>query len=252
MKLTIPEFSLVVLVGASGSGKSHFAQKIFKRTEVISSDYCRGLVSDNENDQAATKDAFDVLQYIAAKRLAGARLTVIDATNVQMEARKPLLALAQEYHCLAIAIVLNLPEGVCGIQVTVVDDQGRVPALAGTRQGDLALRRVPGLRILGGAGNDQFELPRLHVGRRLPGLGRLLASGEDCRGEREEERAIEDHRGGSWFRGIAAEYEVGTRSEMPDSAQGSSGAPGGNSPASNTQRVAPEARAPAGWWSCRR
>jgi protein phosphatase len=113
MKLTIPEFSLVVLVGASGSGKSHFAQKIFKRTEVISSDYCRGLVSDDENDQAATKDAFDVLQYIAAKRLAGARLTVIDATNVQMEARKPLLALARQYHCLAIAIVLNLPEGVC-------------------------------------------------------------------------------------------------------------------------------------------
>jgi protein phosphatase len=113
MKLTIPEFSLVVLVGASGSGKSHFAQKVFKRTEVISSDYCRGLVSDDENDQAATKDAFDVLKYIAAKRLAGARLTVIDATNVQMEARKPLLALALQYHCLAIAIVLNLPEGVC-------------------------------------------------------------------------------------------------------------------------------------------
>ena len=113
MKLTIPEFSLVVLVGASGSGKSHFALKHFKRTEVLSSDYCRGLISDDENDQAATKDAFDVLQYIAAKRLAGARLTVIDATNVQMEARKPLLALARQYHCLAIAIVLNLPEGVC-------------------------------------------------------------------------------------------------------------------------------------------
>ena len=113
MKLTVPEFSLVVLVGASGSGKSQFALKHFKRTEVLSSDYCRGLVSDDENDQAATKDAFDVLQYIAAKRLAGSRLTVIDATNVQMEARKPLLALARQYHCLAIAIVLNLPESVC-------------------------------------------------------------------------------------------------------------------------------------------
>ncbi len=113
MKLTIPEFSLVVLVGASGSGKSHFALDHFKPTEILSSDYCRGLVSDNENDQAATDDAFDVLQYIAAKRLAGARLTVIDATNVQMEARKPLLALARQYHCLAVAIVLNLPEGLC-------------------------------------------------------------------------------------------------------------------------------------------
>jgi protein phosphatase len=113
MKLTLPEFSLVVLVGASGSGKSCFALKHFKRTEVLSSDYCRGLVSDDENDQAATGDAFDVLRYIAAKRLAAARLTVIDATNVQIEARKPLLALAREYHCLAVAIVLNLPEGVC-------------------------------------------------------------------------------------------------------------------------------------------
>ena len=113
MKLTIPEFSLVVLVGASGSGKSHFARKNFKRTEVLSSDYYRGLVSDDENSQSATKDAFDVLQYVAAKRLAGARLTVIDATNVQMEARKPLLALARQYHCLAVAIVLNLSERVC-------------------------------------------------------------------------------------------------------------------------------------------
>ena len=112
-QLKIPEFSLVVLVGASGSGKAHFARTHFKPTEVLSSDTCRGWVSDDENDQAATADAFDVLQYVAAKRLAGARLTVIDATNVQREARRPLLALARKYHCLAVAIVLNLPERVC-------------------------------------------------------------------------------------------------------------------------------------------
>ena len=81
MKLTIPEFSLVVLVGASGSGKSRFARTHFKPTEVLSSDHCRALVADDENDQSATRDAFDVLHYIAAKRLAAARLTVIDATN---------------------------------------------------------------------------------------------------------------------------------------------------------------------------
>ena len=113
MKLTVPEFSLVVLVGASGSGKSQFARENFKPTEVLSSDYCRGLVSDDENSQAATKDAFDVLQYIAAKRLSAARLTVIDATNVQREARKPLVALARKYHCLPVAIILNLPESLC-------------------------------------------------------------------------------------------------------------------------------------------
>jgi protein phosphatase len=113
MKISIPELSLVVLVGASGSGKSSFAREHFKPTEVLSSDFCRGLVSDHENDQTATKDAFDVLNYIAGKRLKAGRLTVVDATNVQPEARKPLVALAREHHVLPVAIVLNLPEKLC-------------------------------------------------------------------------------------------------------------------------------------------
>ena len=110
MKLTIPELSLVVLVGVSGSGKSSFARRHFKATEVLSSDFCRGLVSDDENSQAATNDAFDVLHFIARKRLAAAKLTVVDATNVQKEARKALVELAREFHCLPVAIVLDLPE----------------------------------------------------------------------------------------------------------------------------------------------
>ena len=80
---------------------------------MLSSDFCRGLVSDNENDQAATNDAFDVLHYIANKRLAVGRLTVIDATNVQPEARGPLVKLDREFHVLPVAIVLNLPESLC-------------------------------------------------------------------------------------------------------------------------------------------
>jgi len=100
-------------MGPSGSGKSTFAARHFLPTEIISSDRCRALVSDDENNQAATKDAFDVLHFIAAKRLAAGRLTVIDATNVQPEARKPLIALAKQYHVLPVAIVLNLPEQLC-------------------------------------------------------------------------------------------------------------------------------------------
>lgn len=113
MRITVPELSLVVLIGASGSGKSTFAKKHFLPTEILSSDYCRGLVSDNENDLSATNVAFEVLHFIAAKRLAAGRLTVVDATNVQPEARKPLVELARRFHALPVAIVLNLPEKLC-------------------------------------------------------------------------------------------------------------------------------------------
>ena len=113
MTISIPELSLVVLVGVSGSGKSSFAARHFLPTEVLSSDFCRGLVSDDENDQAATPAAFDVLHYVAGKRLEAGRLTVVDATNVQPEARKPLVALAKKHHVLAVAIVLDVPEAVC-------------------------------------------------------------------------------------------------------------------------------------------
>ncbi len=111
--LILPELAFVVLVGASGSGKSTFARKHFKATEVLASDACRGLVADDENDQTATKDAFEILHFIAAKRLAAGRLTVVDATNVQPEARKPLVELARRYHVIPVAIVFNLPEKLC-------------------------------------------------------------------------------------------------------------------------------------------
>jgi protein phosphatase len=113
MEVKIPELALVVLVGPSGSGKSTLARTLFKPTEVLSSDFCRALVSDDENNQAATNDAFEVLHFIAAKRLRAGKLTVIDATNVQPEARKSLITLAREYHCLPVAVVLDFPERLC-------------------------------------------------------------------------------------------------------------------------------------------
>jgi protein phosphatase len=113
MNLTIPDLSLVVLVGPSGCGKSTFARRHFGPFEVLSSDYCRGLVSNDENDQSATKAAFELLHYIAARRLERGLLTVVDATNVQPEARKPLVALAREYHVLPVAIILDVPVRLC-------------------------------------------------------------------------------------------------------------------------------------------
>jgi protein phosphatase len=97
MKISIPNLSLVVLIGPSGSGKSTFARTRFLPTEVLSSDVCRGMVGDDENNQAVTSEAFSLLHFIAAQRLALGRLTVTDATNVQPEARKPLVELARKF-----------------------------------------------------------------------------------------------------------------------------------------------------------
>lgn len=113
MKVAIPDLALVALVGVSGSGKSSFADRHFSRTEVVSSDYCRGLISDDENDQSASQAAFDLVHYIAAKRLEAGRLTVVDATNVQPESRRALVALAKKHHVLSVAIVLNVSTEVC-------------------------------------------------------------------------------------------------------------------------------------------
>jgi len=145
MTIKVPELSLIVLIGASGSGKSTFAARHFLPTEVLSSDFCRGLVSDDENDQASTNDAFDVLHYIAGKRLAAGRLTVVDATNVQVESRRQLVTLAKGHHVLAIAVVLDVP-----IEVCVARNEGRPDRTFGghvvRRQLDQLRRSLRGLR----------------------------------------------------------------------------------------------------------
>jgi len=109
----IPELALVALIGASGSGKSTFARSHFLATEILSSDFFRGLVSDDENDQSSSSDAFDALYYLLEKRLARGKLTVVDATNVRAEDRKRLIETARKYHCFAIALVIDTPERTC-------------------------------------------------------------------------------------------------------------------------------------------
>ena len=111
--IVVPDLCLVVLIGVSGSGKSSFARKHFLPTEVVSSDFCRGLVSDDENDQTATVAAFEVLHTIVDKRLQGGRLTVVDATNVRPEDRRRLVQLARSNHVLPVAVVLDVPPEVC-------------------------------------------------------------------------------------------------------------------------------------------
>ena len=143
--ITIPELSLVVLIGVSGSGKSTFARTHFLPTEVLSSDACRGMVSDDENNQAATKDAFDLLHFIARKRLAAGKLTVVDATNVQPESRKAFVEIAREFHCLPVAIVLDLPERMAHERNQAREDRAFGPHVIRQQSQQLhkALRKLP-------------------------------------------------------------------------------------------------------------
>ena len=127
MEITIPRLSLVMLVGVSGSGKSSFAKKHFLETEVLSSDFCRALMTDNENDQTVTQEAFEILHFLARKRLEKGRLTVIDATNVKPASRRPLVALAREYHVIPVAIVFDLPLEVCQKRTAARNDRRLEP-----------------------------------------------------------------------------------------------------------------------------
>ena len=107
--IVIPDPSLVVLVGPAGSGKSTFAARHFGSDEILSSDAFRGLISGNEADQRVTRAAFGVLHRRLRTRLLARRLTVVDATNVERTARRPLVARARAAGLPAIAVVFDLP-----------------------------------------------------------------------------------------------------------------------------------------------
>jgi protein phosphatase len=146
--MTIPDPSLVLLIGASGSGKSTFALAHFRPTEVISSDTCRALVSDDEGLMDATGDAFDVLRYIACKRLARGKLTVVDATSVKPEHRSALMELARQYHALSVAIVLNVPSRVCLERNRLRPERSFGPHVVRGHTRELQ-RSLPGLKLEG-------------------------------------------------------------------------------------------------------
>ncbi|MCF2526347.1 polynucleotide kinase-phosphatase [Yinghuangia soli] len=132
--LAIPDLALVVLVGTTGAGKSTFARTHFKHTQILSSDFFRGMVADDENDQSASKDAFDLLHHVAGKRLAAGRLTVIDATSVQRGAREQLVKLARDHDVLPVAIVLDVPEDICFARNSTRPDRAHLPRNVITRQ----------------------------------------------------------------------------------------------------------------------
>jgi protein phosphatase len=174
--LKIPELCLVVLVGTTGSGKSTFAARHFLPTEVVSSDFCRGLVSDDENDQSATTSAFEVLHLIVGKRLEAGRLSVVDATSVQVESRRALIELAKQHHALAVAVVLDLPAALCAVRNESRPDRQFGPHVLRNQRTQLqrsmkGLRREGFHRVYVLSGEDEiavasFERERLWNDRR--------------------------------------------------------------------------------------
>lgn len=145
MKLEFPELSLVLLIGPSGAGKTTFSRRHFRATEILSSDAFRAMISDDESNQAVSTDAFTVLQAVAERRLAHGRLTVIDATNVKPDARRPLIELAKRHHAFAVAIVLDLPDRLLAERATSRNDR-QIPPQILAQQAKALRRSIAGLR----------------------------------------------------------------------------------------------------------
>lgn len=140
MNITLPELSLIALVGPSGAGKSTFARAHFRPTEVLSSDAFRALISDDENNQGVSADAFEAMHLVVSKRLRHGRLTVVDATHLQEAARRPLIQLAKEHHVLPVAVVFDVPLSVCLARTSARSDRSVPPAVV--RQQHQLLHRV--------------------------------------------------------------------------------------------------------------
>ncbi len=158
MTLHLPELSLVLLIGPSGAGKSTFARRLFLPTEIISSDACRAVVSDDEGDQSVTPQAFELLHFILRQRLALGRLCVVDATNLDPADRAKLIALAREYHVLPAAIVFRIDEKTCAARNAARPDRDFGPHVL-RRQCSQLRRGLKGIKREGFRSLTVFRTP---------------------------------------------------------------------------------------------
>ena len=197
IRLSIPDLSLVVLIGVSSAGKSTFAREHFLSTEVLSADFFRGVVADDENSLEATDDAFAALHFVAARRLARGLLTVVDATNVQPEARKPLVELAKRYHAQPVAIIFDLPQAICKERTAARTDRDLPPHVI-PRQHRQLRRGLKGLKREG--------LRRIFTLRSPADVARVEVVREKLWPDRREERGPFDIIGD--VHGCCAELEA--------------------------------------------
>ncbi len=120
-QIILPRRTLIVLCGPAGSGKSTFANMFveqhaeqgYRATTIVSSDYCRALVCDDETNQQVNRDTFDLFYYIINKRMFQNRLTIADSTALLADARQRLLNLAQQHHYVTCLLVFNMSLATC-------------------------------------------------------------------------------------------------------------------------------------------
>ena len=145
MNVNVPELCMVAMVGTSSAGKSTLAKRLFAPTEIISSDQCRAMVSDNPNNQEATKDAFNILHTILTARLKAMKLAVVDATNLQPRHRRHILKIARDNDCHAIAIAMETPMAEC-LERNRQRPGRDIPERRLRHQGQLLRHSIRGLR----------------------------------------------------------------------------------------------------------
>ncbi len=196
-RLDVPELALVALVGVTGSGKSTFARRHFRPTQVLSSDTFRSMVADDENDQSASTAAFDALHHVAGLRLRAGRLTVVDATNVQPFARAQLVRVAREHDVLPVAIVLDVSEEICWARTEARPDRDFGRPVVARQHRDLrrslgqlqreGFRKVHILRGPGEVESAEIHFERLFNDRtEFTGPFDIIGDVHGCRTELEE------------------------------------------------------------------
>lgn len=152
-RLILPRRTLLVLCGLAGSGKSTFAERHFPETNIVSSDRCRGMICDDENNQTINRDAFDLFHYILQKRMLLGRFCVADSVALKPHARRNLRDLARRFGYYGCLLIFNTPPEIC-----IARDLQR------TRQvGESVVRYHAGLlaQTLQDAPNEGWELVKI-------------------------------------------------------------------------------------------
>jgi len=112
-RMSIPDPALVVLVGASASGKSTWAAQHYRAEEVVSSDTLRGIVGSGPNDLDASSDAFAVLEMVVTARLGRGLTTVVDTLGLDAARRLGWLRQARAAGLPAVLVLLEAPDEEC-------------------------------------------------------------------------------------------------------------------------------------------